>query len=410
MNQKSLSSVKTSYKAIIASLGLCAVIYLYYIGSGIIQLVAVALFLVVLYLWTETLESFADFQLKKEKWLLNIIVGVIIGLAMFIIYMGYKRLDLSRLQFNASIFAAVTVVAAAEEFFFRGYLQGKLAKDFGIVPRIVIVTILFGVYKISVFSSMRTFLSLAEIVAISCLGSIILSIQMEKMQNLLSPVISHVLWDNLVYSNMGAVPSWITTSPQWTETLYHYLYKFSGLFCSQWNLSSYSVVGKQFVMCSGCAGIFLGVFFAFFLYEKNLFTKLHTMKFYAPALIPEISLWAGLNILTWAKILNPNLLSGAQLQIINYSYTFFGLLLGFAGSVLMVNVISGQNEKWENRMENWLKDYEFLVIPALLLAFLSNPLSNPQMTALIFFSILAVMGFVTAVVFAAFLILSGLEK
>lgn len=403
--KESLSSVKTSYRAVIATVGLCAVIYLYYAGGSITQLIAVALFLGVLYLWTETLESFQDFQLRKEKWALNTIVGVIVGLAMFVIYLGYQRLDLSRVTFNVSIFAAVTMVAAAEEFFFRGYLQGKLAKDFGIVSRIVIVTVLFGLYKFSVFSSMRSFLSLAEIVVISCIGSVILSIEMEKMGNLLAPVVSHVLWDNLVYSNMANIPSWITTSPQWTETLYHYLFRFSGLFCSQESYASYFLAGRQFVTCSGCTGIYLGAFFAFFMYEKKIFTRMHTKKFYIPALLPQILLFFGLNIATWTGVLDPSVMSGVQLQIINYSYTFFGLLLGFSGTVLLVNMISTGGESWEKRVDSWLKDYEYVVVPALLLAFLSNPLSNPQMTALVFFSILVVFGIVTVVVFAGLLIM-----
>lgn len=404
--KESLESVKLSYRAIIATLGLCAVIYLYYAGGQYIQLAAIALLLGVLYLWTETFESFQDFQLKKEKWMFNVVVGIIVGLAMFVPYIFYRRLDLSHVAFNVSIFAAVTVVAGGEEFFFRGYLQGKLSNDFGIVSRIVIVTLLFGLYKVAVFSTMRTFMTLAEIIVISCLGSVILSIQLEKTKNLLAPLISHVLWDNLVYSNMGNVPSWITTSPEWTDTLYHYLFRFTGFYCSQGTLQSYFVAGRQFVTCSGCTGIFLGVFFAFFLYEKKFFARLNTKKFYIPALVPEASLWAGLNILTMAGVLSAARLTGPQLQIINYSYTFFGLIFGFAGSVLLVNVVSEQSDKWEERMEKWLRDYEYLVIPALLLAFLSNPLSNPQMTALIFFSILVAMGIITATVFAAILVYS----
>jgi len=343
--EESLKSVKLSYRAIIATLGLCAVIYLYYAGGQYIQLAAIALLLGVLYLWTETFESFQDFQLKKEKWMFNVVVGIIVGLAMFVPYILYRRLDLSHIAFNVSIFAAVTVVAGGEEFFFRGYLQGKLSNDFGIVTRIAIVTLLFGLYKVAVFSTMRTFVSLAEIIVISCLGSVILSVQLEKTKNLLAPLISHVLWDNLVYSNMGNVPSWITTSPEWTETLYYYLFRFTGFFCSQGTLQSYFVAGRQFVTCSGCTGIFLGVF-----------ARLNTKKFYLPALVPEASLWAGLNILTMAGILSAARLTGLQLQIINYSYTFFGLIFGFAGSVLLVNVVSEQSDKWEERMEKWLRE------------------------------------------------------
>jgi membrane protease YdiL (CAAX protease family) len=409
MNIKDRISVKTSYKAIIATLGLCAVIYLYYLGGSYIQLAAIALFFGVLFLWTETIESFADFHFKREKWPLNVVVGVIIGLAMFVIYVVYKRLDLSHIEFNVSIFAAVTMVAAAEEFFFRGYLQGKLSKDYNVVVRIAIVTVLFGLYKVAVFSTMQSFISLAEIVVISCLGSVILSIQMEKMQNLLAPVISHALWDNLVYSNMSSVPSWITTSPQWTDTLYGYIHRFAGFFCSQSDLQTYVVAGKEFVTCSGCTGIYLGVFFAFFLYEKKLFEKLHTKKFYIPALLPMIFMFFGLNILTWVGILDPYTLSAPHLQIINYCYTIFGLVLGFSGSVLLVNVIREQSEAWEKRMEDWLRDYEYIVIPALLLAFLSNPLSNPQLTALIFFSILVAVGILTVVVFVPILFISGIK-
>lgn len=397
MNLKELLSMKTSHKAILSTVGLCAVIYLYYAGDVYVQLASIVLFLAILYMWTGTIESLEDFQLKKEKWLLNIAVGVAIGLVMFLIFLGYRRLGFSRITFNASILVVVTMIASAEEFFFRGYLQGKLSKDFGIFSRITIVTILFGLYKFSVFSSLRGFIPLVEIIVISCVGSVILSLEMEKMGNLLAPVVSHALWDNLVYSNMETIPSWITATPQWTETLYQYIYKFSGFYCSQWDVSSYFVAGRQFVTCSGCTGIFLGVFFAFFLYDRKVFEKLHNLKFkfYVPALLPQILLFFGLNIATWTGALDAYALGAAQLRIINYSYTLFGLLFGFSGSVLVINTIHIQGGRGSKLLEGWVKDYEYLVIPALLLAFLSNPLTNPQMTALIFFSILVVIGIIT---------------
>lgn len=410
MSLKEYISENRAYTAIAATVGLCAVIYLYYAGGSAVQLAAIVLFLGVLFVWTETIESFEDFQLKKKEWKTNVAVGVVAGLAMFLIYIGYKRLDLSRIAFNPSILVAVTMIAVAEEFFFRGYLQGKLSEKFGIIIRIAIVTVLFGLYKVSVFSSMRTFFPLAEIVVISCVGSVILSVEMEKTRNLLAPLISHALWDNLVYSNMENVPSWITATPQWTETLYQYLFRFSGFFCSQWELSSYFVAGKQFVTCSGCTGIFLGAFFAFFLYEKKFFSKLHTKKFYIPALLPQIFLFFGLNIITRAGLLDPYALGALQLRIINYSYTFFGLFFGFSGGVLLINTISTQGGKASELLEDWLKDYEYLVIPALLLAFLSNPLTNPQMTAVVFFSILVVIGIITVIAFAVLLFLPLFKK
>lgn len=398
--------VPISYQAIIATLGLCAVIYLYYVGGIWTQFAAIVLFLGVLYMWSSTIRGFDDFQFKNQDLPLNIGVGLVLGLAMFLIFVVYRGLSLSSITFNASIVVAVVVVAAAEEFFFRGYLQGKLSDSFGLITKIIIVTVLFGLYKVSVFSSLRSPLSLLEIVGISCIGSVILSMEMEKTQNLLAPVISHVIWDVLVYSNMTSVPSWIVITPEWTETLYNYLFRFSGLFCSQWELSSYFFSGRQFVTCSGCTGIFLGVFFAFFLFQKDLFEKLHTKKFYVPGLLPQILMFFGLNILDELGVLKSEALSTFQLQIVNYSYTVFGLLLGFTGSVLMINVVRMDSERWSSRVEGWLRDYQYLVIPALLLAFLSDPMSNPQMSALIFFAILVVLGILTAVSFLIVLIAS----
>ncbi|MBU7031827.1 MAG: CPBP family intramembrane metalloprotease [Theionarchaea archaeon] len=405
-----LSSLPMQYRAILSTIGLCAVIYLYYRGETIFQALALILFIVVLYEWTETIGGFSDFQLKKEKWPLNVVVGVLIGLAMFGLYIAYRNFDFASIEFNVSIFAAVSLVAAAEEFFFRGYLQGKLSPAFKVIPRIAIVTVLFGLYKVSVFSSMRGLFSLAEIVVISCLGSIILSIELEKTHNLLAPVISHALWDNLVYSNMGTVPAWISATPEWTESLYAVLYKCAGLFCSHWEPSCYYIAGKQFITCSGCTGIFLGVFFAFFMYQDAFYRKLHTVKFYVPGLLPQVLMFFGLNILTWTGILDVGSLSDFQLQMTNYAYTIFGLLFGFTGSVVLINVIKAQGERWDALINQWLKDYEYLIIPALLLAFLTNPLSNPQVTALIFFSLLVVYGIVTAVVFAVLLLVTPLKK
>jgi membrane protease YdiL (CAAX protease family) len=410
MMKSMFSSIPMHYRAILSTLGLCAVIYLYYSGETIYQFIALALFIAVLYVWTETIEGFADFQLTREKWLPNIGVGIIIGLVMFALYIIYQKFDLSSITFNVSIFAAVSMVAAAEEFFFRGYLQGKLSPAFNIIPRIAIVTVLFGLYKVSVFSSMRGLYSLAEIVAISCLGSIILSIELEKTRNLIAPVISHVLWDNLVYSNLGTVPAWISATPQWTESLYLILHRFAGLFCSQWEPSCYYIAGRQFITCSGCTGIFLGVFFAFFMYHERIYDKLHTLKVYLPGLLPQVIMFFGLNILTWAGILDTYALGEFQLQVTNYAYTLFGLLFGFTGSVLLINVIKAQGMRWRTLINEWLKEYEYIIIPALLLAFLSNPLSNPQITALIFFALLVVYGIITAVVFAAILFITAIKK
>ena len=60
-----IQSVKDSYLAILATLVLCAVIYLYYAGESITQFVAVALLFGVLYIWSKTFGNFEDFQLKK---------------------------------------------------------------------------------------------------------------------------------------------------------------------------------------------------------------------------------------------------------------------------------------------------------------------------------------------------------
>jgi hypothetical protein len=154
----------------------------------------------------------------------------------------------------------------------------------------------------------------------------------------------------------------------------------------------------------------MGVFFAFFMYKDTVYQKLHTIKFYVPGLLPQVIMFFGLNILTWAGFLDVGSLSEFQLQLTNYAYTIFGLLFGFTGSVVLINVIKAQGERWDTLMNQWLKDYEYLIIPALLLAFLTNPLSNPQITALIFFSILVVYGIITAVVFAALLLITPLKK
>lgn len=389
--------IPVSYQAIIATIGLCTVIYLYYAGSGLYQLLAIALFLGVLYIWTGTIGSLSEFKLKKDDWLLNVAVGIVIGLVMFVIYVVYKRMNLSNIAFNASILIAVGIVAAAEEFFFRGYLQNKLAKDFGVVVRIAIVTILFGLYKTAVFSSMRTFMSLAEIVVISCIGSVILSIELEKMQNLLAPVVSHALWDSLVYSNMESVPSWIMTTPAWTEALYQYMFKFSNILCGHETYTAYYLAGRQFITCSGCTGIYLGVFFAIFMFEKKFYEKLHTKWFYIPALLPMVFMFFGLNIAEGIGILDSQALGSVQLQVLNYLYTACAFSLGVAGSLLMVNLIMEEEGKFGKKLEEWLPLYEYVMVPVLLLALLSNPITNPQMTALIFFGLLVIIGIFTTV-------------
>jgi membrane protease YdiL (CAAX protease family) len=389
--------IPVSYQAIIATVGLCAVIYLYYLGSGLYQLLAIALFLGVLYIWTGTIGSLSEFKLKKDDWPLNVGVGIVIGLAMFVIYVMYKHVNISNIAFNVSILAAVGVVAAAEEFFFRGYLQNKLAKDFGVITRIAIVTILFGVYKVSVFTSMRTFMTLAEIVVISCIGSVILSLELEKMQNLIAPVVSHALWDSLVYSNMERVPSWIMTTPQWTEALYQYMFKFSTLFCGHWEVTAYYLAGRQFITCSGCTGIYLGVFFAIFLYDEKLYSKLRSKWFYIPALLPMIFMFFGLNIAEGTGILDSHTLGSVQLQLLNYLYTACAFSLGAAGSILMVNLMKEDAGVLAKKLEEWLPLYEYIMIPVLLLALLSNPITNPQMTALIFFGVLVIIGVFTAI-------------
>ncbi|MBU7015123.1 MAG: hypothetical protein HXS43_09875 [Theionarchaea archaeon] len=76
----------------------------------------------------------------------------------------------------------------------------------------------------------------------------------------------------------------------------------------------------------------------------------------------------------------------------------------------MINTVRMDSERWGTRVESWLKDYEYLVVPALLLAFLSNPLSSPQMSALIFFAVLVFFGILTAVIFLIVLIVSWVVR
>jgi membrane protease YdiL (CAAX protease family) len=90
--------------------------------------------------------------------------------------------------------------APAEELLFRGVVQGLFRRAYGVVPGVIIASVLFGAVHITaLFTSGAGTASLAVTIGITIALGLVLGALYERTQNLLVPILAHGLYNAVLF-------------------------------------------------------------------------------------------------------------------------------------------------------------------------------------------------------------------
>lgn len=193
---------------------------LYYTRILALQLLSVLVLLIVAVYWIQAIRrrggmSWSDLKLTTDKLWLYVLLGVALaffGWFWYSLYLYWTRGQSLRLGFGGSFPAilAILAVSVAEELFFRGYLQNRLAPRHSLWQRVLIAVVALSFYKVIVHMWEGLPLVLqVELFLLGVLHNVLPSLWMEWSDSLVGPLVMHVVWDLLVYAPLSAIPYWV---------------------------------------------------------------------------------------------------------------------------------------------------------------------------------------------------------
>jgi membrane protease YdiL (CAAX protease family) len=192
---------------------------LYYTRYFPLQILSFVILLVVAFYWGVVRRrnqwSWRDFKLTKDKWVRHTLIAAglaIFGWGYFSLYNYLTRGEWIPLGFGGSypaLFAIITV-ATAEEVFFRGYVQNRLAAHHPRWRRVLLAVVALALFKnvVHMWEGLPVGLHL-ELFFLGVLHNILASYWMEWSDSLVGPLLLHVFWDLLVYAPLSAIPYWV---------------------------------------------------------------------------------------------------------------------------------------------------------------------------------------------------------
>jgi membrane protease YdiL (CAAX protease family) len=144
---------------------------------------------------------------KKSTWYLP--VCIIIGLVFGIIYRDYLQVGILPVGFTG--FAVIAMaIGSSEELLFRGYLQSRIRNHHAVLS-VLAATCAHTAYKLLLFLPYRSEpdISVIFILQWTFLGGLVFALLKEFSQNSVYPVISHAIFDLLVYGDNMVNPWWV---------------------------------------------------------------------------------------------------------------------------------------------------------------------------------------------------------
>ncbi|MGA2142075.1 MAG: CPBP family intramembrane glutamic endopeptidase, partial [Brevinematales bacterium] len=142
----------------------------YLLYQGIFAL-GICIFVPVFYTLHYRKERLSSIGITSEKWLKAVLVGVLIAVLTAGGSMIHKTLFIPAAGKLAYLIVCLIMSTLFEEVFFRGFLQTRFEKYFGMVPAIVIAGICFALYHIG-YSDMRNINDIAILAAVGIVFSI----------------------------------------------------------------------------------------------------------------------------------------------------------------------------------------------------------------------------------------------
>lgn len=117
-----------------------------FITFGIIGILFFGIILPVFYTTKVLKRTLANLGIKKEKLLLSIFLCI--GFSIIQYYLTLASIELPKLRLLLPLICMAVTVGLFENIFFRGFVQLKLEESFGIIPAILLSSILYSFYHI----------------------------------------------------------------------------------------------------------------------------------------------------------------------------------------------------------------------------------------------------------------------
>jgi membrane protease YdiL (CAAX protease family) len=150
-----------------------------------------------------------DWYKLSGKSMFYLPASIIAGLFFGIIYRDYLHIDILPSGFTGFAIVAMAI-GSSEEILFRGYLQSQIRK-FNVVLSVITATCAHTAYKLLLFIPYRSQpdIEITFILQWTMLGGLVFALLKEFSKNSVYPVISHALFDLLVYGDGLVTPWWV---------------------------------------------------------------------------------------------------------------------------------------------------------------------------------------------------------
>lgn len=148
-------------------------------------------------------------QRFAKKNVIYLPVSLIIGIVFGVVYRDYLDVQIIPLQLTGFALAAAAI-GSTEELLFRGYLQSQI-RNFSVIFSVLAATCAHTAYKLLLFLPYRSEpdIELTFIIQWTLLGGLVFALMKEFSQNAVYPVLSHALFDLLVYGDKVVTPWWV---------------------------------------------------------------------------------------------------------------------------------------------------------------------------------------------------------
>ncbi len=142
--------------------------YLFY--QGIFAL-GICIFIPMVYTVVYKKEELSSIGISSKKWLKVILIGLIIAAISVAGSLFHKNIIIPSSDKLLYLLSCLVMSTLFEEVFFRGFLQTKFEKYFGMIPAIIFAGICFALYHIG-YSDMRDIHTLIVLAAVGIVFSI----------------------------------------------------------------------------------------------------------------------------------------------------------------------------------------------------------------------------------------------
>jgi membrane protease YdiL (CAAX protease family) len=151
---------------------------------------------------------FDCYQFSKKN-IYYLPVSLAVGIIFAILYRNHLHVGILPVKLTGFALAAAAI-GSSEEILFRGYLQSQIRK-LNVILSILAATCAHTAYKLFLFLPYQSEpdIQITFILQWTLLGGLVFALLKEFSQNSIYPVLSHALFDLLVYGDRIITPWWV---------------------------------------------------------------------------------------------------------------------------------------------------------------------------------------------------------